>query len=121
MKAHRIRLSRAAGARLPSDAVNCARPTIWGNPFKHADNAVAADAYRRLVSGSQERFEMGPGLLQFASNAHRNTLHHAYGEYVRENAPKALAGRPLACWCRLTDPCHVDVLVALANGERPNG
>lgn len=117
--AYRIQLSRAKGARLPEGAVNCARPTIWGNPFKHADNGEAALAYRRLVRGGTESFEMGPDKLQFARNAHKNTLHHAYGDYVRTEAPKQLAGRALACWCALDAPCHVDVLVALANGERP--
>lgn len=27
-----------------------------------------------------------------------------------------LAGRNLACWCRLGEPCHGDVLLKLANG-----
>lgn len=26
-----------------------------------------------------------------------------------------LAGKDLACWCRLDRPCHADVLLALAN------
>lgn len=28
-----------------------------------------------------------------------------------------LAGRDLACWCPLDEPCHADVLLAIANGE----
>jgi hypothetical protein len=28
-----------------------------------------------------------------------------------------LAGRDLACWCALDQPCHADVLLALANDE----
>jgi hypothetical protein len=27
-----------------------------------------------------------------------------------------LAGFDLACWCKLGDPCHADVLLELANG-----
>ena len=27
-----------------------------------------------------------------------------------------LAGRDLACWCPLDQPCHADVLLELANG-----
>jgi hypothetical protein len=27
-----------------------------------------------------------------------------------------LAGRTLACWCPLDQPCHADVLLLLANG-----
>jgi hypothetical protein len=26
-----------------------------------------------------------------------------------------LAGFDLACWCRIGDPCHADVLLVLAN------
>lgn len=28
---------------------------------------------------------------------------------------QALAGRDLACWCPLDQPCHADVLLAIAN------
>ena len=28
-----------------------------------------------------------------------------------------LAGRDLACWCRLSQPCHADVLLDIANQE----
>ena len=27
----------------------------------------------------------------------------------------SLAGKNLACWCKLTDPCHADVLLEIAN------
>jgi hypothetical protein len=30
-----------------------------------------------------------------------------------------LALRDLACWCRLDEACHADVLLAVANGEDP--
>lgn len=29
----------------------------------------------------------------------------------------ALRGHPLGCWCGLDDPCHVDVLLDIANQE----
>lgn len=28
---------------------------------------------------------------------------------------QALRGKDLACWCRLDQPCHADVLLELAN------
>ena len=28
-----------------------------------------------------------------------------------------LRGKNLACWCRLDQPCHADVLLEIANGE----
>lgn len=101
---------------MPAGAVNCTRPTIWGNPFVHPDPAEAVAAYLRLVSGGMQSFSIAPGGLQFAKRFHRNCLHHAYGEFVRETAPKLLRGRTLLCWCALDAPCHVtDVLLPLAN------
>ena len=32
-----------------------------------------------------------------------------------------LAGRDLACWCPLDQPCHADVLLEIANGVPPAG
>ncbi|SDG23416.1 protein of unknown function [Sinosporangium album] len=34
-------------------------------------------------------------------------------------AREELAGRDLACWCHLDQPCHGDVLLAVAAGEEP--
>jgi hypothetical protein len=28
-----------------------------------------------------------------------------------------LRGKNLACWCKLGEPCHADVLLELANGK----
>lgn len=42
------------------------------------------------------------------------------GRFVRFNAAVVraeLAGRDLACWCPLDQPCHADVLLEIANGE----
>jgi Domain of unknown function (DUF4326) len=37
-------------------------------------------------------------------------------EYVTvEDVRRELAGRDLACWCPLTEPCHADVLLEIAN------
>lgn len=33
-----------------------------------------------------------------------------------EAAKAELRGRNLACWCRLDQPCHADVLLEIANG-----
>jgi hypothetical protein len=100
---------------MPENAVYVGRPTIWGNPFVHdEDPTIAADSYRLLIAGGTKSFEMGPGKLQFAHNAHPNTLHYAYPEFVREHID-ALRGKDLACWCSLDSRCHADVLLELAN------
>jgi hypothetical protein len=52
--AHRERLSRKPGARLPADTVSVAYPTKWVNPFRpatrnRAANAAAVDQYCRYL------------------------------------------------------------------------
>lgn len=98
----RLQLSRRKGYRLPANAVNVARPTKWGNPWKKHD----------------------------AGNI--DALLYSYRSYVRtvlEYEPTfmdPLRGRDLACWCKLCPkhaagkplgeecadcaPCHADVL-----------
>jgi hypothetical protein len=67
------------------------RPTKWGNPHPLAlghDEAVRR--YRQdLMAG---RLAVGP-----------------------DAARRELAGRDLACWCRLDESCHADVLLEVAN------
>lgn len=110
----RIQLRRTKGWRLPEGAVVVARPTIWGNSFTHLDPAQAVDAYRRLLRGGTHFFAMGPGKLQFAKGAHPDTLHWEWSQWAAHQMP-TLRGKDLACWCRLGQPCHADVLLELAN------
>lgn len=94
MSPQRIQLSRQHGWRLPAGAVNVARPTRWGNPFKvdvNLDAAAAVQLYIRAL--------------------HRGDLPFSTADVV-EN----LRGRDLACWCPPGQRCHADVLLAIANG-----
>lgn len=76
------------------DAVIVARPSKWGNPFrirKDRDAARAVAMFRELLESDQ-----------------------------RARARVAeLAGRDLACWCRLDQACHADVLLEIANPPSP--
>ena len=40
-----------------------------------------------------------------------------YRDYLLEKEldPTELQGKDLSCTCKLTDPCHADVLIELAN------
>ena len=92
----RIQLSRRKGWRKPPNTVVVARPSKWGNPFRIGENGLSrADAvqqYRRLVT---------------------DPAHQGFRERVRTE----LAGKNLACWCPLGEPCHADVLLEIANGK----
>jgi hypothetical protein len=106
----RIRLSRAKGWRLPDNAVNCARPGRWGNPFvigKHGSRAQCVAMFYQLEQGFVAFSYDDPTVEQ------QLTMHRRIRRHVHE-----LAGRDLACWCALDgEPCHADLLLLRANPD----
>jgi hypothetical protein len=88
----RIQLRRAKGWRKPDSTVVVARPGRWGNPFR-----VGVDGDRATC------------MLRFG-------LALAQGElpYTVDDVRRELGGHDLACWCPLDQPCHADVLLAVA-------
>ena len=91
-----MQLRRAKGWRKPEGVIVVARPTRWGNPFTAADagsRAASVVAFRTRLLGPPEY------------------RHYPSDEEIRAE----LAGRDLACWCRLDEPCHADVLLEIAN------
>lgn len=96
---------RVKGAKgMPPGAVYVGRPGKWGNPFPAYDSTTKERALATLLFAN---------LL-----ASRDT--HPFPEHVMpypsdEEIRSELAGRDLACWCPLGDPCHADVLLAVAN------
>jgi hypothetical protein len=103
----RVQLSRARGWRKPEGAVVVSRPSKWGNPYKLTDyptampmadrRAHAIDSFRRLLLGQIE-------------------LPAVETSVMAEDVRRELRGKDLACWCRIGEPCHADVLLEIANG-----
>lgn len=104
----RVQLSRAKGWRMPPNTVKVDRSTRWGNPFKlHGDgypmsSTVAAALFNR-------HFE--DGHTGWVMRGQLTTL---------DDVRRELRGKNLACWCSLSEPCHADVLLRLADDERHN-
>lgn len=92
----RIQRNRTKGWRMPEDAVYVGRPTKWGNPWTPDMCGSAKEAVR------------GYALL---------LKHDPYGDGLAESARAELAGKDLACWCPLDQPCHADVLLEIANSN----
>lgn len=95
----RIRQSRKRGWRKPDNTVVVSRPSFWGNPFivgtpENGGNMTRADAVSNFKAALLD------GRLQMKVADVRSRL----------------AGKNLACWCPLDEPCHADVLLELANG-----
>ena len=90
--AARIQLRRTKGWRKPAGAVVVARPSRWGNPFVvgvDGDRAACVARYRDAL----ERGEL---------------------TFTAADVRRELAGHDLACWCTPGEPCHADVLLAIA-------
>lgn len=96
------------------DAVIVARPSQWGNPWKVGDSAYIGhqtdhSIYQVVNPLSAEQCV---ALYRFWVT-HWSVLDgiHPLPDLA------ALAGKDLACWCPLDQPCHADVLLELANPE----
>lgn len=99
-KPQRIQRKRTKGFNLQAASPNglpvvyVGRPTKWGNPFT-------------TFSGYPSR----EALLK----AYRDAITSGYASWIGLEAQKELRGVNLACWCRLDQPCHADILLELAN------
>lgn len=106
----RIQLRRTKGWRKPEGAVVCTRPGRYGNPYRpedYADDYPDADPaerlrmclsdFRGLAEGRWARFGDAPP--------------YPSPQEIRDE----LAGRDLGCSCALDQPCHVDILLEVAN------
>lgn len=124
----RVQLSRAAGARLPAGAINVARPTRWGNPFKVGSPASISGEHWGSNIGAYDAndlrwfdHELVGGLTDALTVAlYADALAEELADGDEDGTLRAglleLRGHDLACWCKPGEPCHADVLLRYANG-----
>lgn len=86
---------------MPPDTVYMGRPGPWGNPFNWETVSLT-------VTQVKLRKEM-------AKNLFREWIRLPEQSELLARARKELKGKKGACWCRLEDPCHVDVWLELIN------
>jgi hypothetical protein len=70
------------------------RTTPYGNPFKVAPALSRERAISQFRAYLAERLATEPGFLQ------------------------ALRGKNLACWCKIGESCHADILLKAANRKK---
>lgn len=98
----RLQLSRRAGFRLQAtslstnglEAVNCARPSEWGNPCRVVGAITPALACVEFDDYARSMLKCDPHWLD------------------------PLRGKNLGCWCKIGQPCHADILLVLANPSK---
>ena len=120
----RIQRSRAKGWKMPEDTIYVGRPTKWGNPFWHVLRFHGIERalllYRNLFEGWNPSTvsDWPDGYVHQVYEDHSDFLKRLGKGHPAERADAELRGKNLACWCRLDQPCHADVLLEIANGPR---
>lgn len=123
----RIQRQRTKGWRSPSGCIYVGRPTRWGNPFRVMGNNeyLYCDAsHRRTILSPWVIFDHDqdlskPATTEMAVEYYRRWIDGEFNEagIVRPFLYdlNELREKDLSCWCGLDSPCHVDVLLELAN------
>lgn len=117
----RIQRRRAKDWRMPEGTVYVGRPSRWGNPFRVGEYAP----HRHRTGGHPYAFYIDhhrPVRAEQVVALYRRIVlephEHEYDGFVAPGSVEIrmfLAGKDLACWCPLDQPCHADVLLELAN------
>lgn len=102
----RIQLSRKKGWKLPPNTVVVSRPGRWGNHWRVGTKPAVPKTWMDVFTVAT-RDEAVRNFRLFME-AHPG---------VCEEARRELRGKNLGCWCRPGEPCHADVLLAIANSE----
>jgi hypothetical protein len=125
----RIQLSRSKGWRIadactnPNGYVIVDRRTKYGNPYKllkagRGDQwvVVNGDGQRPLPSlpPAPRYWALEEAVSRFKDDLRRGLL-----PYTATDVRRDLAGKDIACWCRVGWPCHGYPLLAIANEEAP--
>lgn len=101
----RVQRKRTKGWKMPPGAVSVCRPGRFGNPLRvgmwrgYDAAAAVADFERWLARDPSVR-------------SYENTFGKPPATFEIKDA---LAGKDLACFCPLDQPCHADVLLRIAN------
>lgn len=90
---------------MPEGAVYVGRPTRWGNPF------VIGDPHPY----TGKPMDAPAAVQMFVTLYGPSSPYYPLEAEQREQMRAELGGRDLACWCRLDQPCHADVLLEWAN------
>jgi Domain of unknown function (DUF4326) len=90
----------------PPGVVNVTRPRRWSNPHP------IGKPCRRCGAAVHDREE---AIALFRRDLDEERLGPPSRRRGADAARRELAGRDLACWCPLGQPCHADTLLEIAN------
>lgn len=122
----RLQRSRAKGSRLVSPnglpVVCVSRPGRWGNHYKVINPAISEARYAVVDirhGGIVSRFGFQEHAIECSIKRFSCELYLGLLSFGVIDIRRELAGKNLACWCKLGSPCHADVLLRVAAGGEP--
>lgn len=115
----RIQRKRTKGWKMPEGAVYVGRQTKWGNGYTIVGGPLNGFSVLNEHDDICGRSYTLAGARTIAVELFRAALSAPRAEWSRCEIAADLAGRDLACWCPLDQPCHADVLLEIANYGKP--
>lgn len=103
----RVQWQRIRGSGMPPDTVYVGRPGKWGNPF-HISGHLSRDSAVFLFGLI---FDQG----DLSDMSSQEKISWPRGKAYPKGDIDKLRGKNLACWCRLDQACHADILLEVAN------
>lgn len=117
----RVQRKRTAGWRAPAGAKYVGRGTRYGNPWVIAETNTLSGWTVNWAGIGQPPTGLRPEIpADNEHDAHALAVElfemwiHGRPDLI-ERARRELVGHDLMCWCADGEPCHVDVLLVLAN------
>ena len=119
----RVQRKRSKGWKMPPNTVYVGRGTKWGNPYKVVENMVYekdGEWELKITCINDEEAKRAcielytEYLLPYKHGNDLDLFFFSVGNY--EQIVNELKGKNLACFCPLSEPCHADILLRLANG-----
>lgn len=117
----RVQRKRRKGFKMPEGVVYVGRGTRFGNPWKVERFTPApgtTEEYAAVLRDYRGVDHVHPFKTYREAAQRAVTGYHVH--LIRGEGPTAeeiatLKGKDLACWCTPGMPCHVDILLELAN------
>jgi len=112
----RIQRKRTKGWKNPPNTVYVGRGSKWGNPFQVGSKTkIVVENKNKFRAAQEQTMILSP---EMACLLYRERITNLIEQFGVPNI-KELRGKNLACWCALDKPCHADVLLEIANNDRP--
>jgi hypothetical protein len=114
----RIQRSRRKGFKTHENTIYVGRPTKFGNPFKLAEHGwiICKIDGRWLNWSLTGGFEIDDIVCLYEKWLKDELKDNPAGRKVPPiPCINELKGKNLSCFCSLSEPCHVDVLLKMAN------